>query len=103
MPQDRRGRWGPGKEDSDSEVGGSVEGAEGARAQCEGPDVAGPPAEAAEGTANLKVQSGAGPGHSSSCSTRDGMGVGMGQRFQNLSSCPCDSKHTDMHKAYLSF
>ena len=29
-------------------------------------------------------------------------GVGMGPRFQNLSSCPCVSKHTDMHKAYLS-
>ena len=29
-------------------------------------------------------------------------GVGMGPRFQNLSSCPCVSKDTDMHKAYLS-
>ena len=28
--------------------------------------------------------------------------LGMGQRFQNLSSCPCVSKDTDMHKAYLS-
>ena len=28
--------------------------------------------------------------------------IGMGQRFQTLSSCPCVSKHTDMHKAYLS-
>ena len=28
--------------------------------------------------------------------------LGMGLRFQNLSSCPCVSKHTDMHKAYLS-
>ena len=28
--------------------------------------------------------------------------LGIGQRFQNLSSCPCVSKHTDMHKAYLS-
>ena len=25
--------------------------------------------------------------------------LGMGQRFQNLSSCPCVSKDTDMHKA----
>ena len=27
--------------------------------------------------------------------------LGMGLRYQNLSSCPCVSKHTDMHKAYL--
>ena len=28
--------------------------------------------------------------------------LGMGPRSQNLSSCPCVSKDTDMHKAYLS-
>ena len=28
--------------------------------------------------------------------------LGMGPRFQNLSSRPCVSKHTDMYKAYLT-